>query len=225
MNIISLSLKVALLAFGLVACSFSNSVPKKQKTTMENANEALLGDSLEVATLGGGCFWCLEAVYQRMDGVKKVVSGYTGGQVENPTYKAVCTGTTGHAEVVQITFDTKKVSYAEILEVFWRIHDPTTLNRQGADVGTQYRSAIFYHSDKQKEIAEKSIEAMIQAQVWNGKITTEVAKLGVFYGAEDYHQDYYNQNSGQGYCVAVVAPKVEKFKKIFKEKLKEEYKK
>lgn len=191
---------------------------------MENVQDAPIGKNLETATLGGGCFWCLEAVYQRMEGVVKVVSGYTGGTVKNPTYKEVCSGTTGHAEVIQITYDADKVSYAEILEVFWRIHDPTTLNRQGADVGTQYRSAIFYHNDKQKEIAEKSIEAVVEAQIWKGKITTQVAALDVFYSAEGYHQNYYNDNSGEGYCVMVVAPKIEKFKKLFKEKLKASYK-
>ncbi len=181
-------------------------------------------ENLEVATLGGGCFWCLEAVYQRMEGVKKIVSGYTDGTTKNPTYKEICTGTTGHAEVVQITFDPKIVSYAEILTVFWRIHDPTTLNRQGADVGTQYRSAIFYHNDTQRDIAQKSIQAVVETQLWDGKVTTQVKPLDVFYAAEDYHQNYYNQNSEQGYCVAVVATKVEKFKKLFKEKLKVEYK-
>ena len=157
-----------------------------------------------------------------MEGVKKIVSGYTGGSVKNPTYKEVCSGSTGHAEVVQITFDPKVVSYAEILEVFWRIHDPTTVNRQGADVGSQYRSAIFYHSEKQKEIAEKSIQAATEAELWKGTIVTQVAPLDVFYAAEDYHQNYYNDNSSQGYCVAVVAPKIEKFKKLFKEKLKKD---
>ncbi len=191
---------------------------------MENQSTLASTDSIGVATLGGGCFWCLEAVYQRMEGVQKVVSGYTGGKTTNPTYKEICTGTTGHAEVIQITYNASKVSYAEILEVFWRIHDPTTLNRQGGDVGTQYRSAIFYHNEAQKEIAQKSIQAVVEAELWAGKITTELTPLDVFYGAEAYHQDYYNQNGEQGYCVAVVAPKVEKFKKIFKEKLKKEYK-
>jgi len=222
---ITLILKTMLLMMSLVACTFSNSSSvKNTKTTMDNTQNTPQGENIEVATLGGGCFWCLEAVYQRMEGVQKIVSGYTGGTIKNPTYKEVCSGTTGHAEVIQITFDSKTVSYAQILEVFWRLHDPTTLNRQGADVGTQYRSAIFYHNEAQKEIAQKSIDAVVEAQLWNGKITTEVAMLGIFYPAEDYHQNYYNDNSREGYCVAVVAPKVEKFKKIFKEKLKKEYK-
>src|SRR5687767_3524353 len=174
----------------------------------------------ELATLGGGCFWCLEAVYKELRGVGRVVSGYAGGSVENPTYRQVCEGTTGHAEVVQITFDPSEVSYLELLEVFFTIHDPTTLNRQGGDVGTQYRSAIFYHTPAQRETAEQAIAAFGAAQVWDAPIVTEVVPLETFYPAEDYHQDYFEKNPSQPYCRAVVAPKVSKFRKHFLERLK-----
>ncbi len=174
----------------------------------------------EIATLGGGCFWCLEAVYDELRGVEEVVSGYAGGAVANPSYEQVCTGTTGHAEVVQVTFDPRQISYQELLEVFFTIHDPTTLNRQGGDVGTQYRSAVFYHTPAQKEEAERVITALTVNGVWPSPIVTEVAPLEVFYPAEDYHQDYFERNPYQGYCRMVVAPKVAKFRKQFLEKLK-----
>lgn len=174
----------------------------------------------EIATLGGGCFWCLDAVFKNLRGIEKVESGYTGGQVKNPTYHAVCTGTTGHAEVVQLTFNASEVSFREILEVFFTIHDPTTLNRQGYDEGTQYRSAIFYHSPQQKEIAEQLIGELNAAKIWGKPIVTEVTPIGDFYGAEDYHQDYFANNPNQPYCRAVVEPKVAKFRKYFLEKLK-----
>lgn len=174
----------------------------------------------EVATLAGGCFWCLEAVFDDLRGVESVESGYTGGRVPNPTYRQVCAGTTGHAEVVQVAFDPQVVSFRELLEVFFTIHDPTTLNRQGADVGTQYRSAIFYHSPEQKEIAEKTIAELDAEGIWDAPIVTEVVPLREFYVAEDYHQEYYAQNASQPYCRAVVAPKVAKFRQKFLEKLK-----
>lgn len=174
----------------------------------------------EVATLAGGCFWCLEAVFKDLRGVASVVSGYSGGDVVNPTYHQVCSGTTGHAEVVQITFDPQTVSFREILEVFFTIHDPTTLNRQGADVGTQYRSAVFYHSPEQKEIAGQVIAELTAEQLWRDPVVTEVVPLTAFYAAEDYHQDYFERNPSQPYCMAVVAPKVSKFRKKFLEKLK-----
>lgn len=176
--------------------------------------------STELATLAGGCFWCLEAVYKELRGVSRVVSGYAGGHVESPTYREVCDGTTGHAEVVQITFDPSAVSYKELLEVFFTIHDPTTLNRQGADVGTQYRSAVFYHTPEQRETAEQVIAEMSAARVWDSPIVTEVAPLDKFYPAEDYHQDYFEKNPTQPYCRAVVAPKVSKFRKLFLDRLK-----
>jgi peptide-methionine (S)-S-oxide reductase len=171
----------------------------------------------ETATLGGGCFWCLEAVYQELKGVQQVESGYTGGHVPNPTYEQVCDGTTGHAEVVRLSFDPDVVSYREILEVFFTIHDPTTLNRQGNDVGTQYRSAIHTHSPQQQETARQVIAEM--ANVWDAPIVTEVSPAGAYYKAEDYHQNYFKQHPLQGYCAFVVAPKVAKFRKIFAEKL------
>ena len=176
--------------------------------------------SLEVATLGGGCFWCLEAVFDKLKGVLRVESGYSGGTVPNPTYKQVCTGMTGHAEVVQITFDPAVITFRELLEVFFDIHDPTTLNRQGADVGTQYRSVIFYHSDAQKATAEDLIAELEAARVWKSPIVTEVTPFAVFYKAEDYHQEYYHQNQQQPYCRAVIAPKLAKFAQHFVAKLK-----
>lgn len=175
---------------------------------------------MAVATFGAGCFWCVEAVFQQMEGVQFVESGYTGGHVSNPTYKAVCEGTTGHAEVAQISFDPGIVSYEELLEVFWRTHDPTTLNRQGNDVGTQYRSSIFYHDETQKQIAEASKAAAQESGLWDDPIVTEISSLGEYYPAEDYHQNYYNLNSNQPYCVFVISPKVAKFRKLFKDKLK-----
>jgi peptide-methionine (S)-S-oxide reductase len=178
------------------------------------------GSRREQATLAGGCFWCLEAVYKELRGVERVVSGYAGGHVENPTYGQVCEGTTGHAEVVQITYDPDIVSYRELLEVFFTIHDPTTLNRQGGDVGTQYRSAVFHHSPEQREAAEQVVAEMEAARVWDSPIVTEVAPLTVFYPAEDYHQDYFERNPSQPYCRAVVAPKVSKFRKHFLERLR-----
>ncbi|MBA3715544.1 MAG: peptide-methionine (S)-S-oxide reductase MsrA [Pyrinomonadaceae bacterium] len=174
----------------------------------------------EVATLAGGCFWCLEAVFDDLRGVERVDSGYAGGSVPNPTYRAVCAGTTGHAEVVQVAFDPQAVSFKEILEVFFTIHDPTTLNRQGADVGTQYRSAIFYHSPEQKEVAAQVISELNAANVWDAPIVTEVVPLTEFYPAEEYHREYYQRNPDQAYCRAVVAPKVAKFRKQFLEQLK-----
>lgn len=174
----------------------------------------------EVTTLGGGCFWCLEAVYDELRGVTDVVSGYMGGHVDNPSYRAVCTGTTGHAEVIQVTFDTDVVSFDDILDVFFTIHDPTTLNRQGNDVGSQYRSAIYYHSPEQKAIAERKIAEVNKSGIWDNKIVTEVTEEQTFYPAEDYHQDYFKNNPTQGYCQFVVAPKVAKFRKQYLQKLK-----
>jgi peptide-methionine (S)-S-oxide reductase len=174
----------------------------------------------EVATLAGGCFWCLEAVFDDLRGVESVESGYMGGDRPNPTYQQVCSGTTGHAEVVQVTFDPRVVSFRELLEVFFTIHDPTTLNRQGADIGTQYRSAIFYHSPQQLEIAEKTIKELEAERVWDAPIVTQLVPAVEFYVAEDYHQEYYAQNSAQPYCQMVVAPKVAKFRKKFLDKLK-----
>lgn len=177
-------------------------------------------NSKELATLGGGCFWCLEAVYLELKGIEKVESGYCGGAVPNPTYYQVCEGDTGHAEVVQLTFDPQVVSFKDILKVFFTIHDPTTLNRQGADVGTQYRSAIFYHNPKQKVIAEETITELTAEKIWDNPIVTQIAPLDIFYAAEDYHQEYFANNPYQPYCQYVVAPKVAKFRKYFTEHLK-----
>ncbi len=179
-----------------------------------------MSKDLQKATLGGGCFWCTEAIYLELKGVVDVKPGYSGGHVKNPTYKQVCDGTTGHAEVVQITFDPEVVSYSEILEVFFMTHDPTTLNRQGNDVGPQYRSAIFYHNEEQKEVAESVIGLFEKEEVYSKPIVTEVTEFEKFYIAEDYHINYYARNKTQGYCQFVVAPKLEKFKKIFKDQLK-----
>jgi peptide-methionine (S)-S-oxide reductase len=179
-----------------------------------------MSDKLEIATLANGCFWCTEAIFQRLNGVEKVTSGYSGGKVKNPTYNEVISGETGHAEVIQIQFDPKIITFQEIMDVFFATHDPTTLNRQGYDVGTQYRSAIFYHSTTQKEVAESFIKALTDDKVFGKKIVTEVTAFDVFYEAEEYHQNYYNNNKNQGYCVAVINPKLEKFIKKYKDKLK-----
>lgn len=187
---------------------------------MQHAPSANGTPGAEVATLGGGCFWCLEAVYDQLNGVIGVESGYTGGHVRNPSYRDVCSGRTGHAEVVQITFDPSVVSYREILEVFFTIHDPTTLNRQGADVGAQYRSAIFTHSAEQEATARAVIQETEAAHLWPNPIVTEVTPAGPFYPAEDYHQEYYANNGGQPYCQVVIAPKVAKFRKQYLNKLK-----
>jgi peptide-methionine (S)-S-oxide reductase len=178
------------------------------------------GEMLEKATFGGGCFWCLEAVYDQIEGVEKVVSGYAGGDTPNPSYEQVCTGRTGHAEVTQITFDPEVVSYEDLLNVFFSIHDPTTLNRQGADIGTQYRSIILAHTPEQKAAAEAKIKELEKIRLWDNPIVTQVEDLGEFYPAEAYHQDYYENNPNAGYCRVVIAPKVAKFRKQHLDKLK-----
>lgn len=175
---------------------------------------------LKKATLGAGCFWCIEAVFQQLKGVESVESGYTGGKIKNPTYREVCSGLTGHAEVAQIVYDPQVISFEDILEVFWKTHDPTTLNKQGADVGTQYRSAIFYHDDEQKRIAEAYKKKLDESGAFDSPIVTEISPLEEYYPAEEHHQNYYNQNAEQPYCQYVVRPKVEKVKLVFKEKLK-----
>lgn len=185
-----------------------------------SADDAQTGE-LEKATFGSGCFWCSEAVFQQLKGVRSVVSGYSGGILPNPTYQQVCTGQTGHAEVIQVTFDPKVVTYPELLEVFWQTHDPTTLNRQGHDEGTQYRSVIFYHSPKQKELAEHYKKKLDEEHAFRKPIVTEITEFSEFYPAEDYHQNYYNEHKGQDYCMAVIRPKVSKVKKVFHDKLKE----
>ena len=192
--------------------------PKKQDLTMQN--DSLKRDGLEVATLGGGCFWCIEAVFEELKGVEKSISGYTGGNTPNPTYREVCYGNTGHAEVVDVYFDPKVINYEDILRVFFHVHDPTTLNRQGNDVGTQYRSTIYYHNEAQQTSAKKIIDEMEKTGLWNGKFTTEVTNFVHFYPAEDYHQEYYKLNGHAPYCSFVIAPKMAKFRKAFKDRLK-----
>lgn len=187
-----------------------------QAQTMKN----MTNDHTEKITLGGGCYWCIEAVFQMLNGVIKVESGFSGGKVKNPTYKEVCTGTTGHAEVVQITFDNTKTSIEEILKVFFTVHDPTTLNRQGADEGTQYRSVIFYHNQKQFNVAKSIIDELNKVKAYPKPIVTELAPYTVFYKAEAYHQNYYNDNKSEPYCRMVIQPKIEKFEKVFKNRIK-----
>ncbi len=174
----------------------------------------------KIATFGSGCFWCTEAFFQRLVGVRSVKSGYAGGQTDNPTYDEVCSGQTGHAEVVQVTYDESEVSFEELLEVFWKTHDPTTLNRQGNDVGTQYRSVIFYHDEDQKKLAENYRQALDESGAWVDPIVTEISPFEKFYPAENYHDDYFNRNGSQPYCTFVVAPKVQKFQEVFGDKLK-----
>lgn len=179
-------------------------------------------DNHQIATLAGGCFWCLEPVFDELNGVVSVESGYSGGRIDNPSYEAVCTGTTGHAESVQVTFDPSVISFRDLLTVFFTVHDPTTLNRQGADVGTQYRSAIFYHDDSQRADAEAVIRELTESKLWPNPIVTEVTKFDKFFAAEDYHQEYFVNNPNQPYCMAVVAPKVAKFRKHFVDRLKKQ---
>ena len=190
----------------------------QDKTKKEN--QMANNNKLELATFGSGCFWCVEAIFQRVEGVEKVVSGYSGGHVKNPAYKEVCQGTTGHAEVCQLSYDPDIVSFEELLEVFWQTHDPTTLNRQGNDVGTQYRSAIFYHNDQQKALAKKYKMKLDESGIFNDPIVTEIKAFKKMYVAEDYHQNYFNENGSQPYCSLVIQPKIDKFNKVFKDKLK-----
>ena len=206
-----------LIAFSLTSCAQKSSTVKAP--SMSEEVQLSKAEGLETATLGAGCFWCVEAVFQELKGVKSVISGYTGGKTPNPTYQEIGTGTTGHAEVAQITYDPEVISFEEILEVFWSTHDPTTLNRQGYDIGTQYRSAIFYHDEEQKAIAKKS-KKEVAPQLWDDPIVTEITPLSDFYVAEDYHQNFYSLNPNQGYCRAVINPKMEKFRKKFADKLK-----
>lgn len=192
----------------------------KRISFAQSKDTKTMTNTTETAIFGAGCFWCVEAVFQQLNGVISVQSGYTGGTKDNPTYKEVCTGTTGHAEVCKIVFDPSKITFTELLEVFWTVHDPTTLNRQGADVGTQYRSAIFYTNEEQKVLAEKYKKELDKSGAFENPVVTEIVQASEFYPAEDYHNNYYNDNPNQGYCSMVIRPKVEKFKKVFGEKLK-----
>ncbi|HAN19765.1 MAG: peptide-methionine (S)-S-oxide reductase [Bacteroidetes bacterium GWC2_33_15] len=175
---------------------------------------------MEIATFGSGCFWCSDAIFKQLNGVESVVSGYSGGKTKNPSYNDVCSGETGHAEVIQITFNPGIIAYKDLLEVFWQTHDPTSLNRQGADVGTQYRSVIFFHNQQQKELAEDYKKKLEEVKIFNKPIVTEISPLINFYPAEKYHQDYYNNNKFQPYCSFTITPKLDKFKKVFREKIK-----
>jgi peptide-methionine (S)-S-oxide reductase len=214
LNLLTLILTVCLTS--LTACSQSDQKDTGKKTKQET----LKSKNMEKATFGAGCFWCVEAVFQELNGVLKVESGYTGGQIKNPTYREVCSGRTGHAEVIQITYDPAVISFDELLEVFWKTHDPTTLNRQGADQGTQYRSAVFYHNDEQKKKAEEYKKALDSSGAYTNPVVTEISPATEFYAAENYHQNYFKDNPDQPYCSFVIQPKMEKFRKVFKEKLK-----
>jgi peptide-methionine (S)-S-oxide reductase len=207
----------SLICLTWIACG--NSTATKSKTGVKMNDEIVTGKT-DTATFGAGCFWCIEAVFQDLEGVQKVTSGYSGGTIKNPSYKEVCTGRTGHAEVINIVFDPQKITYPDLLEVFWKTHDPTTLNRQGNDSGTQYRSVIFYHNEEQKQLAEKYKKELDASGAFDKPIVTEISPAAPFYKAEDYHQNYYNENGDQPYCTFVIQPKVEKFKKAFKDKLK-----
>lgn len=205
---------VFMLFFYLISCNTSDVESKELIKTNT------IQQTMDTITFGAGCFWCVEAIFSDLNGVEKVVSGYAGGSVKNPSYKEVCTGNTGHAEVCQVTYNPEIITYQELLEVFWQVHDPTTLNRQGGDVGTQYRSAIFYHNEEQRKVAEEFKTTLNQEQVYPDPIVTEITAFTNFYPAEDYHQDYFELNGENPYCRAVVRPKVEKFRKVFKDKLK-----
>ena len=204
----------------LFSCAQKQHIKKNLSKDMTTNTNGSVNTPTDTATFGTGCFWCTEAVFQQLDGVIKSTSGYSGGQVANPSYKEVCTGTTGHAEVIQVVYDPAKITFDELLEVFWQTHDPTTLNRQGNDVGPQYRSVVFYHNNEQKEKAEKYKAELDKSGAFDKPIVTEISPFTKFYAAENYHQDYYNQNGSQPYCYFVIKPKVEKFQKVFKSKLK-----
>ncbi len=212
------SILLSVISFaGLISCAQKdNAVKIKSDNKIMSTSNA----KLDTATFGTGCFWCTEAIFQQLEGVEKVVSGYSGGHVVNPTYEEVCSKTTGHAECLQVVYDPAKISYDELLKVFWEVHDPTTLNRQGADAGPQYRSVIFYKTEAEKALAEKYKAELNKSGAWDNPIVTTLEPMTVFYPAEAYHQNYYNNNTSQGYCQFVIRPKLEKFEKVFKDKLK-----
>ena len=209
-----------ILGIALTCISFYSCSQPFKKNIMENPTSQNKFSHADTATFGGGCYWCVEAVFQELKGVISVTSGFSGGTVKNPSYKEVCNGTTGHAEVTQIIYDASMITYDELLEVFWKVHDPTTLNRQGNDEGTQYRSVIFYHNENQKQLAEKYKKELNASGAWDKPVVTDISPFTVFYKAEDYHQDYYKLNGEEPYCKFVIQPKVEKFRKVFKDKLK-----
>jgi methionine-S-sulfoxide reductase len=202
-----------------------STTPAAAKPTPSNATDVTDDAKLQTATFASGCFWCTEAVYDRLKGVQSVVSGYTGGAIPDPTYEQVCSGTTGHAEAIQVTFDPAQISFADLLRVFWQTHDPTTLNRQGHDVGTQYRSAVFYHDDEQRKVAEQYKQQLDSSKTFGSPIVTEITAFDTFYSAEKYHQEYFERNPNQSYCAMVIRPKVEKFQKEFKNLLKDDLQK
>ncbi len=204
-----------LIAFSLSACA-----RQKKENQNPTSSKPMSTTNLDTATFGAGCFWCVEAQFQMLDGVESVQSGFSGGTVKNPSYREVCEGTTGHAEVCQILYDSTKLSYEEMLEAFWKSHDPTQLNRQGNDVGTQYRSVIYYHNDQQRKLAEEYKKKLNDSGAYDAPVVTEISPFTVFYKAEDYHQNYFNQNGDAPYCSFVIQPKVEKFRKVFKDRLK-----
>jgi len=227
----SLDVLAAVFSVGMLLAGISCNQQKSEDDTVMTTEPIEQPDSPSgpsadaetgVATFGAGCFWCVEAVFLELQGVLSVESGYCGGTVENPTYKQICTGTTGHAEVCQIRYDPAKITFDELLEVFWKTHDPTTPNRQGNDAGTQYRSVVFFHDDGQKTLAEERKRQLDAAGIWQDPIVTEISPYTIFYKAEDYHQQYYNRNPEAGYCQVVIRPKVEKFRQVFKDKLKQE---
>jgi peptide-methionine (S)-S-oxide reductase len=213
------SIFFSMLIVAAMACGQTQSQSQKKMLALPKT-EMQVPSGYEVATLGSGCFWCIEAIYQDLQGVAQVKSGYSGGHVDNPTYKQVTSGTTGHAEVIQFLYDPKLISFTDVLEIFWSTHDPTTLNRQGADVGPQYRSAVFYHSEAQREEAQRYKEKLNEAKVFPRPIVTEITPFHNFYVAEDYHQNYFKENGMQPYCQVVIRPKVEKFKQVFADKLR-----
>ncbi|MFT5919611.1 MAG: peptide-methionine (S)-S-oxide reductase [Granulosicoccus sp.] len=208
MKTIYLSISMVLLASVMGACGEINN-------TSEPLNQTIMNENLDTATFGAGCFWCVEAIFQSIDGVEKVESGYTGGHTNNPTYKEICNGNTGHAEVCQITYDPLRVTFDKLLEAFWASHDPTTMNRQGADVGTQYRSVIYYHNDNQQQLAESYKNRLNAERAFGSPVITEISAIETYYPAEDYHQDYFSNNPNQAYCSRVIGPKLDKFKKVF----------
>jgi peptide-methionine (S)-S-oxide reductase len=220
-----ISMNIAATGLAIILTTFTSCAQKENRNNMTSSETNIslpAGIKTDTATFGTGCFWCTEAIFQELEGVLKVTSGYSGGTVENPTYKQVCEGNTGHAEVIQVVYDPSKITYDELLEAFWQSHDPTTLNRQGNDVGPQYRSVIFYHNAEQKEKAEKYKAELDKSKAFDNPIVTEISPFSKFYVAENYHQDYYNNNGSQPYCYYVIRPKLEKFHKVFKSKLKKQ---
>lgn len=208
--------QIIILFISIILVSCKQNIKAEKQIVINNQSNS----GMDTATFGAGCFWCVEAQFQMLDGVISVSSGFSGGTVKNPAYREVCNGTTGHAEVCQIVYDSKKITYDELLAAFWQSHDPTQLNRQGNDVGTQYRSVIYYHSEEQKTLAESYKKQLNASGAWTKPIVTEISPIGPFYKADDYHQNYFNENGTESYCQYVIQPKVEKFRKVFKDKLK-----